>query len=297
MLYAYEAYGLRIASALQLPGLASRTDDDVDVTIISGSIPAPDPKAEPEGQGCWRADTGEAAYHWDGVGSLLVQNGRRITYEAETGAGETAVRLAVMGPGMATILHQRGLLVLHASAVLTKSGVVAFVGPSGRGKSTTASSILDQGRELFTDDLLAVSLEDHVCPLALPGPPQVKLWPQTAEALGHAPDALPRLGAGYTKRVRHVSRDRPLQPAPLRRLYLLHEGMHPEIAPLSSPDALMQLMTHSYCSEVLRFCGERQNFLQCAELLRHVPSKALVRGGSLNQLCSMANAILQDLES
>ena len=301
LLYVHETYGLRIASGIRLRDLPyeeafSCAASDYDVIIRAGSIPTPAPEVEPAGEGCWRANSREAFYHWSRVGSLLVQDGSCITYDMEKGVDPTVLHLALLGPGLATILHQRGLLVLHASAVQTDRGVVGFVGPSGRGKSTAASSLVERGYELFTDDLLAIRFDTSGPPLVASGPAQVRLWPESAEALGYSPDTLSLLGEHFTKRVRHVERELSSSAVPLQGIYLIQKGGGlPEITQLAPRHALMQLMTHCYCSEVLRFCGERDNFRQSTELLRRVPVKALSRGESLGQLSSLADTIIRDL--
>jgi hypothetical protein len=59
------------------------------------------------------------------------------------------------------ILTLRGTTILHASAVAVDGGALAFVGQSGRGKTTVAALLCVAGAELVTDDVLAVR----------PGPP------------------------------------------------------------------------------------------------------------------------------
>lgn len=301
-MFAYETYGLRIRSDVRLHDLPfspvpSHSSEHYDVLIGAGTVATPAPDHEPDGQGCWQADRNEAFYHWDGVGSLLIEKGERVTYDIHSGADEVNLHLALLGPALATILHQRGLLVLHASAVRTDSGIVGFVASSGGGKSTTASALVEHGFELFTDDLLAIDLNSSGPPVTFPGPPQLKLWPPSAEALGYSPDALPRLGANHSKRVRHVDSARKSSRERLSRIYLIRDAGPPAVAHEARSEAMMELMTHSYCSEVLRHCGDRENFLQCAELLRRVPVMTLLRGESLLQLPALVEAIVRDLST
>src|SRR5262249_21151056 len=54
------------------------------------------------------------------------------------------------------VLALRGILVLHASAVLDAAGVLAFCGGSGQGKTTLARALAAAGRELIAEDLLVV---------------------------------------------------------------------------------------------------------------------------------------------
>lgn len=73
-------------------------------------------------------------------------------------------------------------LVLHASAVLTHGGVVAFCGASGSGKSTLAASFLAQGCPVMADDFLV--LRDDGCRLRpAPSYPGLRLWPDSAASM------------------------------------------------------------------------------------------------------------------
>ena len=54
------------------------------------------------------------------------------------------------------VLSKQGGLVLHGSAVLTPHGAVAFLGETGQGKSTLASSFSGKGSPVLTDDCLLV---------------------------------------------------------------------------------------------------------------------------------------------
>jgi hypothetical protein len=71
-------------------------------------------------------------------------------------------------------LDFRGNIVLHASAVQTAAGAIAFGGPSGDGKSTLACHFAAQGYPLLTDDVLAVGFE-HNRYTVFPGYPGVRL--------------------------------------------------------------------------------------------------------------------------
>ncbi len=60
------------------------------------------------------------------------------------------------GAVLAFQLYRRGLIVLHASAVDLGGVALAFVGPSGGGKSTMATLLCADGATLVTDDVLRV---------------------------------------------------------------------------------------------------------------------------------------------
>ena len=56
--------------------------------------------------------------------------------------------LPSLGMGFGLLLRPRGLVVLHASSVDIDGKAVAFVGNPGRGKSTLALALLEQGHKL-----------------------------------------------------------------------------------------------------------------------------------------------------
>jgi hypothetical protein len=55
------------------------------------------------------------------------------------------------------LLSHSGLTVLHASACQTSSGLTAFCGLSGAGKTTTARAFATEGMELFCEDLIVLA--------------------------------------------------------------------------------------------------------------------------------------------
>ncbi len=75
-----------------------------------------------------------------------------------------AVVLAT-GAVLAYLLVRRGHAVLHGSAVAVDDGAVAFVAPSGGGKSTMATLLCADGAGLVTDDVLRVDLDGPDAPV------------------------------------------------------------------------------------------------------------------------------------
>jgi hypothetical protein len=145
---------------------------------------------------------GEARLYWPDVGAVLLRHGREITLDPRLEWALDLLRLYLPRPVLALLLHQRGLLVLHASAVSLDGGVVAFLGHSGRGKSTTAATLHARGCAVVADDVVAVDLGASGGPAALPGLFQLKLWPDAVTALGESPEDLPRIHASEEKRAR-----------------------------------------------------------------------------------------------
>ena len=72
---------------------------------------------------------------------------------------------------------------MHASAVVMAHGsAIAFLGDSGRGKSTLASSFYQAGFGLVTDDSMLLKLQDGQV-FCLAAYPSLRLWPESVDRL------------------------------------------------------------------------------------------------------------------
>jgi hypothetical protein len=192
---------------------------------------------------------------------------------------------------MGLILHQRGRLVLHASAVALPSGAVAFVGWKGAGKSTMAGSLVARGHSIIADDALPLDPDVDGPPMAWPGPAPLKLWPESASALGRHPRRLPRLHPKASKRVvADVAQSS--EPLPLRAVYTLDVGADVSIEALRGQAALVELMRHAYAPRFLPAVGATPaHFARCAHVARSVGIYRLTRPATLEGLSSVAAAV------
>jgi hypothetical protein len=80
------------------------------------------------------------------------------------------------------LLQALGYEMLHASAVRTQRGVVAFCGDSGAGKSTIATGLSRRGYPVWADDALLLEVGARIRALALPF--VVRLRRESAEFFG-----------------------------------------------------------------------------------------------------------------
>jgi hypothetical protein len=288
----YLTHSLGIHSVLSLPELIAG-ETRADVIIRLGSVARPPSETASPGS-CFHATDWEVYLFYDKVGAFLIREGREIVVEPVSGVEEHVLRLFILGPALALLLQQRGLLVLHASAVAVDGGAVAFLGGSGWGKSTMAAALHARGYDLVSDDVTAVYLEGDD-PMVLPGFPQLKLWPDVAVSLGKALDTLPRLHPQLEKRACRVVNELPHTPLPLSRSYVLDEGTNHTIEPIGKQDALVELIRHSYGVRLLQPVNARLHFLQCANLASKVPVRRLKRLRSLPALSALAQIVEEDL--
>ena len=157
------------------------------------------------------------------IGTIHVHpDGRLAEVYPTIDCDERMLGLMLAGPISVFILHQLGQPTLHASAVVTDLGAVAFFGRKGRGKSTMVSCFLRRGAALLTDDVLSVRVGDDAT-WATPSLPIMKLWRDSVERALELSDELPDLAAGIDKKLLrlHGRYQFAQQPARLSALYVL----------------------------------------------------------------------------
>ncbi|MEO5929530.1 MAG: hypothetical protein ABIR47_06335 [Candidatus Kapaibacterium sp.] len=245
--------------------------------------------------GCLRATPDEALFLWEGAGRFLVRGGNEVIVDPVAGADERVLRLYLLGPVLALLLQQRGRLVLHGSAVATASGVAAFLGESGAGKSTIAAGLHRRGYPAVADDL--VSIDTAYDPPAIdPGFPLLKLWPDAATGLGYDPLAMPVLRPGAEKRALELPGDFPDAPLHPLRIYAITTGETNAIEPLTPRDGMIELMRHTYIAPILERMGAAPaNMMQCAGLAARVPVFRLHLHRSITDLPDLLDIIERDL--
>ncbi|MEP7358787.1 MAG: serine kinase, partial [Anaerolineales bacterium] len=265
--YAYQAYGLIIYSALELPELSpvAGRPEAADLSITLGPVRPPEGQASPRFA---VGAAGEIYQSFPDAGSFLMRAGREIVVDPAEGVGGDVLRLYLLGPVLALALHQRGWLMLHASVVAMGEQAVAFLGGSGWGKSTMAGMLHQRGHALVADDFVAVpaATEGGQPPRVYPGFPQLKLWPEAAALLGAEASELHRLHPDFDKQARRLRQGFAPAALPLGRLYVLAEGDSIAIERLEKQAALVELVRHSYAAMALPKLDAAEHLRQCAAL-------------------------------
>ena len=162
----------------------------------------------------------------EGIGRVWASAARDVVVDVEPAASDAVVRTLLLGLVLTAVLHQRGVLVLHASSVVTRHGAVLLAGHSGDGKSTLLAALVGRGYEPFGDDAAVITQEGTGRLLAHPGFPYVKLWEDAAIRLGHAFEDAPRVTPGVDKYSFRLGACQTRPPEALAGLCLLgfHDG-------------------------------------------------------------------------
>lgn len=293
-MHRYTAYGLHVASDLPLPELSEAAGPcEPEVLVRCARIDAAS-AATDEASLLW-ARAGDCCLRYAGAATLHILQGRQILVDPFDGVDERTVRLLLLGPALAVLLHQRGMLVLHGSAVAMPSGVAAFVAEKGEGKSTLAAALQARGHPLVADDLVAVQLDDPGVVRVPCGFPQLKLSPEVLRELGRQPEAHPRLHPDFEKRAHRVDAVAEGRALPLSRIYVLKTAGAESIQTLPPQQRFVELVRHSYVAALLQPTGESAaHFRQVVELAGRVPVLSLRRPRELSRLKQVAALVEAD---
>lgn len=237
--------------------------------------------------------------------------------------GDGILETYLLGVLMATLLRQRGFLVLHACCVAKDGKAVAFVGESGWGKSTLSEYFCQHGYTLLSDDVLAIRVgaahsdENHFDagspntaapdaegrsdrderPVAIPGYPQIRLRAEAGRLLRTDFDELPLVNEGNSKRYT-VPDAFPNRPFPLHKVYLLEPGYGEKntLEPMDKRTALLRLSLHARATNLIHAPSYRAQLLrQCEKLVHHVPVDRLRRVRDLNRLHEIKALVDRDI--
>src|SRR6266851_8143358 len=216
----YFVFGLHLRSNRPLPGVGTPIfpANSPRVELHLGIRPYPESEVSPDEEeltytSSYLAETGEPALRiWrvgkdaflriaylDGTQFWLDRKRENLwaRWPARSSLEETSTYL--LGPILGLLLRLRGVTCLHASAVAIEDRCVAFVGPAGAGKSTTAAAFARQGYAVVSDDIVAL-VERAGALHVMPAYPHLCLWPDSVKMLYDSPEALPRLIPDWDKR-------------------------------------------------------------------------------------------------
>jgi hypothetical protein len=241
----YKAYGLTIGSDVALPELEPATPAKPDLEIVVA--PVDFPEAASQAATAFRFEPTRQYLSWQAVGTFLISGGNRIDVDPAAGVDDPLLAFPLLGPVLALALHQRGLLVLHASAIAVGGKSVIFLGDKGAGKSTTAGAMIRAGHRLLTDDVVALDLSDPGRPMLLSGFPQLKLAADAADAIRlEQVDVRPQVHPQIDKAQHRLRQGFSAEAVAVSRIYVLERGEEAAISPLPSLAALPAIIKFSY---------------------------------------------------
>lgn len=288
----YSVFGLHVESALALPELEPAEPGGVpDVLVTLGEAPRNE-----LGPGAHVTDGG-LLVTIDGVGRYFVAGGSRILVEPEPGAPAAKVRLFLLGSAMGAVMHQRGLLPLHANAVEIGGRAFAFMGKSGVGKSTLAACFHDFGHQVISDDVCVVRFGEDGAATVSPGLPRLRLWKEALEATGRDSELYRRSFTGSGQIDKY---DVPIAgtggraSCVLGAIYVLAAADRFEVEQLSGVDAVQAVVENTYRGKFARSLGQAPAHLgACMKLVARTPVYRVRRTQRFERLEPEARALAE----
>jgi hypothetical protein len=271
-LHSYRVAGLAVASEIELPGAIPAHAGTADVMVRAAPVPANLDDADKKGV-TWQIAGDRFLFQVPGVARFLLSAGREILFEPASGVAAGDVSIFLIGTVFGILLHQRGEIVLHASAVQVNGRAVLFCGSSGAGKSTLAAALAQRGFPLVADDLCAITLAAGAPPMVQPDGRHLKLWAQAIEEL----DLAAKRGAPVRNKlqkffVEPTALAEPLpepmsEPLPLGVVYALREARPPHRPGIERPnvvDAALILRRGAYRPLMVNRMGQKADYFLAA---------------------------------
>ena len=286
--YVYGAFGLTVTSDVELPALGPPGANGSRVAVrvsppVARTIPSARSASFVAGmERMWRSPEGWLLRyeHPDGRESWTMRvapTGDTIDVERTRGIALGDLVEILQSVGLASALQLQGSLLLHACAVDTGGHAVLVAGPTGSGKSTVAAAFVREGFALLSDDVAAIKPADGTL-VVYPGPPRLRITPQSARPLGWDPDALPRVFAnqllGDKRRVELSVGDGSFcaQPREIAAIFVLGQrASMPAVESVSPGEALRLLRANGYRDALLDRAQHAERFPLMARVVREIP--------------------------
>lgn len=274
----YRLFGLDVQSEIDLGDLPeAHGPEETDVHISRADIPHWNSMPEVAG---FEATPDRVSLNFPDIGRFEITRG--TTIRTDTGLeGSAALRWRLLGLAFGVLLHQRGLLPLHATVVSIGGLGVGFVGHSGAGKSTMAAYLMRRGHRLLIDDVSALSFH-HGAAWAAPGYGRIRLLGDAIDALKlpQAERLLPEI-----EKFELMADRAPRDPVRLDALVELRRGGQPSLDCLDLHETLELSLRHTYCRMFVKPLGrERETFQSCSQLAGAVRAFALTRPIDLSRI-------------
>ena len=288
----YFVFGLRVRSSIELPELIEAGGEGEPDVVI---------ECEPVAE-LANGDDPTLVLSIPDVGSYRVENGRRIVIDALSGVPEANVRLFLLGSVFGALMHQRGLLPLHANAIAIDGKAVAFMGASGEGKSMLAAWFHDRGYPVVADDVCVVRLDEDGRAIAAPGVQRLRLWKEALQAMGRDSSVYARSFAGRDEIEKYDLPFEPDQrvadPYELAAIYVLGTADSFSIKLLSGLEATEAVFSHTYRGHYVSDAGvQKQHWQSAVELVRRTPVFRVRRPRDLSLMNEQGRQLIEHVRS
>ena len=314
----YNVCGLTLSSVYPLAGCATSNDDtQTDLSIVV-SVTRTETFVDANWCPLWSQDADDIwlLYAIDGSDYFLrfpeladfrlSLSNKQITCYPRAETLHLSMSHILLDQVLPLYLSLHDDIVLHAGTVSCTKGAVAFVGPSGQGKSTLTASLCERGWQLLADDCLRIEqLADYYW--AHPSYPAIRLWPDSLQGLSQPLSTVHPISPDTDKHyllLDSQAGEFQSRPVPLRRIYILNPDDDPAdpdnpaavaIQPISGREAVIALVRNSYRLALGDSQHISKEFDRLVRLVTRVSVSRLYYPYDLGLLPQVQEAILNDL--
>lgn len=231
----------------------------------------------------------------DDTGAFDLGDAGLVRAAPRADAWDDFVRAHLLGRVLATLQYRDGWLPLHASAVATTEGTIAFLGPKGVGKTSLAAALVQAGAPLVSDDTLPI--EPSAPPRAHSGVRTLRVRDDVREQL-----ALGDVGERTREGKRAVNIPKGTYdtdtPRPLAAIFLIApssvavdlDAVHR--TPYAPVLAAAAVTAHVKCGAMLGSAAAGDLLARAARIVHHVPVNQLSVTRDVARLPEAAATIL-----
>lgn len=284
----YYAFGLHIKSEIELPGVLKIDKDiEADVKIIKGTF-----EANLINDTNYIIEDDAVTLWWTDIGIIKISNGEKIIVNSFDNDYNQIIPF-LLGPVMSILLHQRGYLVLHGSAVKINKNAVAFLGYRGIGKSTTAINLYKEGHPIITDDIIAIKFNKKGKPYIYPGYHHVRLSEDVYNFFRDDTNIITPIRTIVGKIFCDTSDGFSTEPIKLKIIYLLEENDHVKLTDSNSQETVIHLIRHSTTNRIFRNNDQINNLNQCANIINNIKFLRLTIPHVYNDIPMLISLIIE----
>lgn len=132
------------------------------------------------------------------VAQYSSQQGQKVNVVPYEGADEDSIRLFLNGSVLGAVMHQKGILPFHGSAIEYEGKGIIICGQSGVGKSSVTEAFCQNGARFINDDITPVRISKAVTSI-IPIKTRIKLWDDSLKKLKIKNDGFEKIRPGLEK--------------------------------------------------------------------------------------------------
>lgn len=228
--------------------------------------------------------------NWPGIANFEAHNAQFLHYQQFT-KDDDIFRLFATSEALGLILHQKGIFLLHGSAVKIGNKAYVFIGIPGAGKSTTIAAFAKTGHTVLSDDMTAISFDEDGKAVVIPAFPQIKIWEDSVINLGFDKTMLEPAYEGHNKYLLKQNEDTfPTTAIPLQRIIILqkpYSRLAGAVNPIEAPIELLKYFPLP--QQILRADSLKKHFEDSLKIAAQISFSRINRPKNYSELFKFIN--------